>query len=149
MKMAAAALALLIFAVIGAANAPALAGESKIATSVPRIAPFRAYGINRPFYNRAPAMRRNHSFRHYRTHRHGWRHRHHRRFTGWPAISGPAVIYRNGDVGILPDDDITASIPAPVAEPVVHRVGSRGACDLERVRVSGGEGRTTVNIWRC
>jgi hypothetical protein len=78
-------------------------------------------------------------------HHHGWRHRH-RQFL--PVLAGPAVIYQNGDIGIPPEDDFTASVPA-IVQPVVYRLGETGGCGRQQVSVPGGQGRTTVNIWRC
>lgn len=141
----AAALAALLSALTAFATAvPASAKDAAIAANAQ---PFRAYGINRPLNYRFPVLPRNHSFNTQRQHRHGWRHRHHR-YGGLPVLRGPAVIYQNGEIG-YPDDreDITATVPA--AQPVVHRVGDTGQCNVQQVRVPGSQGRTTVNIWRC
>lgn len=148
MKKLAAALILLLSAGIFGVPA-ASARDAQVAANAPRSVPFRAYGINRPLFNRAPVLQRNHSF--HRTHRHGWRNRHHHRFTGLPVITGPVVIYQNGDIGIPPyDDDITASIPAPPVQPVVYRAGTTGGCSLQIVPVRAWHGgRTTVNVTRC
>jgi hypothetical protein len=80
-------------------------------------------------------------------HHHGWRHRH--RAHALPVLAGPAVIYQNGDIGIPPEDEYTASVPAPAAQPVVYRLGEIAGCGLQQVSVPGSKGRTSVNIWRC
>lgn len=99
---------------------------------------------------RLPVTPRSHAFA-YRYHRHHVHRRHYRYrfFPPLPVLAGPAVIYRNGDVEIPPEHEITGSIAPPVAEPVVHVLGESGGCDLQQVNVPGGLGRTTVNIWRC
>jgi hypothetical protein len=142
-KMTAAALAAWgLFGLVAAT--PAAANDAAVAAHPP----FRAHGINRPLNYRFPVLPRNHSF-HARTHRHGWRHRHHHhhRFTGLPVLTGPAVIYQNGEIELPPENDITGALPV---RPVIYRVGTAGACDVQRVNVpSNVRGRTTVNIWRC
>jgi hypothetical protein len=149
-KMTAAVLAgvgLIGLGLIGLAgvSVPAAANEAAVAAQ-PR---FRAHGINRPLNYRFPVLPRNHSFN-ARTHRHGWRHRHHHhRFVGLPVLSGPAVIYQNGEIELPDDNDITGALPPPIVQPVIHRLGVSGACDLQRVNVRGERGRTTVNVWRC
>jgi hypothetical protein len=80
-------------------------------------------------------------------HRHGWRHRHRTQFL--PVLAGPAVIYQNGDIEIPPANELTASVPPPVAQPAVYRAGETGGCGLQQVGVPGSHGRTTVNVWRC
>jgi len=80
-------------------------------------------------------------------HPQGWRHRHRTQFL--PVLAGPAVIYQNGDIEIPPANQFASSIPAPLAQPVLHRVGETGGCGLQQVGVPGSQGRTTVNIWRC
>ncbi|HMN51034.1 MAG: hypothetical protein KF794_11585 [Xanthobacteraceae bacterium] len=141
----AAALAALLSAIAAFATAaPASAKDAAVAANAQ---PFRAYGINRPLNYRFPVLPRNHSFNAQRPHHPGWQHRP-RRQTGFPILRGPAVIYQNGEIG-LPDEreDVTAAIPT--AQPVVHRVGDTGQCNVQQVRVPGSQGRTTVNIWRC
>jgi hypothetical protein len=144
-KLTAALLAasgLMACGLIGLAASPAAAKDANVAAHPP----FRAHGINRPLNYRFPVLPRNHSFN-TRTHRHGWRHRHHHRFVGLPVLTGPAVIYQNGEIELPYDDDITGALPV---QPVVYRIGVSGACDLQRVNVpSPARGRTTVNIWRC
>ena len=129
--------------ILAATSAPARANDAAVAAHPP----FRAHGINRPLNYRFPVLPRNHSF-HARTHRHGWRHRHHHhRFVGLPVLSGPAVIYQNGEIEIPNDGDITGALPV---QPVIYRVGVSGACNVQRVNVPSSErGRTIVNIWRC
>ena len=131
------------------ATMPAAANDAAVAAHPPfRAQPFRAYGINRPLNYRFPVLPRNHSF-HARTHRHGWRHRHHRhhRFTGLPVLTGPAVIYQNGEIELPAENDITGALPV---RPVIYRVGTAGRCDVQSVNVpSSVRGRTIVNIWRC
>lgn len=69
----------------------------------------------------------------------------------YPGLRGPAVIYRNGEIGLLPEQEYTASLPAVpvVAHPVVYRLGQTGGCEVQQVHVPGSRGRTAVNIWRC
>lgn len=90
---------------------------------------------------------RSHVFSYNRRHNHGWRHLHRRQFLS--GFAGPLVIYQNGDIGVPPDEDYTASIPAPAAQPVVYRLGETGGCGREQVNVPGSKGRATVNVWRC
>jgi hypothetical protein len=144
MKKTTAAVALM-FAVSLAAFSIAESNSAQAASNTP---PFRAHGINRPFDYRFPVTPRNYSVAN-RYHRYGWRH--HRRFQPLPALAGPMVIYQNGEIGIPPHEEFTGSIPnAPIsAQPVVHRVGETGACDVQQVNVPGSLGRTTINIWRC
>jgi hypothetical protein len=82
-------------------------------------------------------------------HRHHWRYANRAHF--YPGLRGPAVIYQNGEIGIPPEQQYTASLPAApvVANPVVYRVGQTGSCGLQQVSVPGSNGRTSVNIWRC
>lgn len=103
-----------------------------------------------PLNHRSPATPRSHVFapRHHRHHAHR-RHHRHRIFQPLPILAGPAVIYRNGDIEIPPEHEITGAVEPPVAEPVVYRLGESGGCDLQQVNVPGSHGRTTVNIWRC
>lgn len=63
-----------------------------------------------------------------------------------PRLTGPAIVYQNGEIGIPPDP---AYEPPMIAHPVVHRIGSTGGCDVQHVQVPGSRGRTSVNIWRC
>lgn len=139
----AAALAALLSALaVFASTAPSPAKDSNVAANAQR---FRAHSVNRPLNYNFPVTPRNHAFN-ARTHRHGWRHRHHR-FAGLPLLTGPAVIYQNGEIGFENGGDITTSVPA--AQPVVYRLGETGNCNVQQVRVPGSQGRTTVNIWRC
>lgn len=122
--------------------------ESNGAQAASNTPPFRAHGINRPLDYRFPVTPRNYSFAN-RHHRYNWRHP--RRFQPLPALAGPMVIYQNGEIGIPPQEEFTGSIPQvriPV-QPVVHRIGETGACNVQQVNVPGSLGRTTVNIWRC
>ena len=123
-------------------SVPATANEAAVAAH-----PQRAYRFNQPLNYRFPVLPRSYVFN-ARTHRHGWRHRHHRhRFVGLPVISGPAVIYQNGEIEVPNDNDITGALPV---QPVLYRVGTPGRCDVQSVNVPSSErGRTTVNIWRC
>lgn len=101
-----------------------------------------------PLNYRFPVVPRSHTFTHRRPHQHaGHHHRRHARF--FPALRGPAVIYQNGEIGILPESGVTAAIPLPVAQPVIHRIGETGGCGLQQLDVPGHRGRTTVNVWRC
>lgn len=137
----AAALAAFLIFTPGVAETVSAAEAQTAARNTPR--------VTGPAFYRGPILRFN-ANAHHRGHRHrGWRHhRHHRHFTGLPVLSGPAVIYQNGAIEV-PDEDVTGSVPQPVAQPVIYRVGEPGSCDLERVRVRGERGRTTVNVWRC
>lgn len=99
-----------------------------------------------PLNYRFPVVPRSHTFTH-RGHHAGHHHRGHAGF--FPALRGPAVIYRNGEIGIPPESGITAAVPLPVAEPVIHRIGETGGCGLQQLDVPGHRGRTTVNVWRC
>ncbi len=144
MKRVAAAAAI-AFAVSIAAFYAAETNRAQAASNPP---PFRAHGMNRPLDYRFPVTPRNYSFANRRYH-HGWHHR--RRFQPLPALAGPMVIYQNGEIGIPPQEEFTGSIPRvqiPV-QPVVHRIGETGACNVQQVNVPGSVGRTTVNIWRC
>ncbi len=130
---------------VTAGSTPAGANEAAVAAH-PQ---FRAYGINRPLNYRFPVVPRNYTFN-ARTHRYGWRHRHHHhRFVGLPVLSGPAVIYQNGEIEVPTDNDITGALPPAVVQPVIYRVGVSGACNVQQVNVRGERGRTTVNVWRC
>lgn len=101
-----------------------------------------------PLNYRFPVMPRSHAFNYGRQRHHtGHHHRRHARFL--PALRGPAVIYQNGEIGIPPESDMTAALPVPVAQPVIHRIGETGGCGLQQLDVPGSRGRTTVNVWRC
>ena len=100
-----------------------------------------------PLNYRFSVQPRSHVFSYNRRHHHGWRHRHRKPFLS--GFAGPAVIYQNGDIRVPPQEDYTASAPAPVAQPVVYRIGEAGACGIQQVNVPGRRGRATVNIWRC
>jgi len=100
-----------------------------------------------PLNYRFSVQPKSHVFAYNRRHHHGWRHRH--RAHVLPIITGPAVIYQNGDIGIPPEDEYTASVPAPVAQPVVYRLGETSGCGVQQVNVPGSKGRTSVNVWRC
>lgn len=144
MKKTTAAVAL-VFAVSFAAFSGVESNSAQAASNTP---PFRAHGINRPLDYRFPVTPRNYSYAN-RHHRYGWRHP--RRFQPLPALAGPMVIYQNGEIGIPPQEEFTGSVPQvhiPL-QPVVHRIGETGACDVQLVNVPGSMGRTTVNIWRC
>jgi hypothetical protein len=101
-----------------------------------------------PLNYRFPVMPRSHAFNYNRQRHHaGHRHRRHARF--FPALRGPAVVYQNGEIGIPPESGITAAMPLPIAQPVIHRIGETGGCGLQQLDVPGHRGRTTVNVWRC
>jgi hypothetical protein len=136
--------AVIAIALIAVSFSHAEARDIQVAANA---APFRAYSINRPLDYRFPVTPRNHSFVN-RNHRHH-AHRRHRYFQPLPALAGPAVIYQNGEIGIPPEEEYTASIPQRLVHPVIHRLGVSGGCDLQRTNVPGSHGRTTVNIWRC
>jgi hypothetical protein len=99
-----------------------------------------------PLNYRFSVQPRSHVF-FYNRQRHRWHHRHRKQFL--PVLAGPAVIYQNGDIGIPPEEEYTASVPVPVVQPVVYRIGETGGCGVQRVNVPGSRGRTNVNIWRC
>lgn len=104
--------------------------------------------FNTPLNYRFSVQPKSHVFAYNRQrHHHGWRHRHRTQFL--PVLAGPAVIYQNGDIEIPRAEELTASVPTPVARPVVYRLGETGGCGLQQVGVPGSQGRTTVNIWRC
>jgi hypothetical protein len=103
-----------------------------------------------PLDYRFSVQPRSHVFSYNRQHRHRhWRHANRTHF--YPALRGPAVIFQNGEIGIPPEPEYTATVPAvpTVATPVVYRLGETSACDVQRVHVPGSRGRTAVNIWRC
>ncbi len=133
MKRVMAALAILLSA---AAFAPA---EAQLSTNLQ----FRT-----PLNYRFPVQPRSHVFSSHRRHHHHGRHHRHRAQL-LPVLAGPAVIYRNGDIGIPPAADSTFTSTAPAAQPVVYSLGETGGCGLEQIGVPGSHGRTTVNIWRC
>lgn len=139
--------AVIVIALSAASFSDATARDAQVAASAP--APFRAFSANRPLGYRFVAPQRRHAVAP-RHHRHHIRHRHHRHrfFQPLPILTGPAVIYRNGDIDI-PEEEITGAIEPPVAAPVIHRLGETGDCNLQQVNVRGSRGRTTVNIWRC
>lgn len=121
----------------------ASAAEANVRANAPR--------VTGPAFYRGPMLRFNAPYRNARHrggHHHHHHHRRHRHFTGLPVLAGPAVIYQNGAIEI-PDEEPVAAIPQVPVQPVVYRVGSSGACDVQQVRVRGEAGRTTVNIWRC
>lgn len=95
-----------------------------------------------PLNYRIPVMPRSYVFNNARRH-------HHRRAQFFPGFRGPAVIYQNGEIGIPPENDVTASVPLPAVQPVVYRLGETGGCALQQQNVPGTHGRTIVNIWRC
>jgi hypothetical protein len=144
-KMTAALLAACGLIGFAGTSLPASANEAAVAAHPP----FRAYSTNRPLNYRFPVVPRNQAFN-ARTHRYGWRHRHHHhRFAGLPVLSGPAVIYQNGEIELPTDNDITGALPQTSVRPVIYRVGTSGACNAQPVNVPGQYGRTTVNVWRC
>lgn len=100
-----------------------------------------------PLNYRFPVMPRSHVFNYGRRPHHAGHHRRYAHFL--PGFRGPAVIYRNGEIGIPPEDGLTATTPQPVAQPVVYRLGESGGCGLQQLNVPGDRGRTTVNVWRC
>lgn len=81
-----------------------------------------------------------------RQHRHPGHH--HRLRNTLPIRYGPAVVYRNGDIEI-PQEEYVNPAPAPVAQPVIHRLGETGGCDRQQLNVPGSRGLSTVNVWRC
>ena len=100
-----------------------------------------------PLNYRFSVQPKSHVFYYNRRHHPGWRHRHRKQYL--PVLAGPAVIYQNGDIGVPPEEEFTASVPAPLVQPVVYRRGDSGACGVQQVNVPGSHGRTNVNIWRC
>ena len=134
---------------VTAAIAIALAALSFTPAS---IAPAAAQALNLQFQTplnyRFSVLPKSHVFAYnrHRPHR-GWRHRH--RAQVLPVLAGPAVIYQNGDIGLPPEEEYTASVPGPVAQPVVYRLGETAGCGLQQVSVPGSKGRTSVNVWRC
>lgn len=128
-----------VLAVVASILALAATGAAAQTTSLQ----FRA-----PLHYRFPVMPRSHAFHYARRHHHaGHRHRRHARF--YPALRGPAVVYQNGEIGIPPEPAVARAVPAPVAHPVIHRIGETGGCGLQQLDVAGSRGRTTINVWRC
>ncbi len=103
--------------------------------------------FQRPLNYRFPVMPRSHVFNYNRNRHHA--HRHHRRAQSLPLLRGPAIIYRNGDIGIPPERVVTEPAVPVIAHPVVHRIGDTGGCEVEHLKVRGSQGHTTVNVWRC
>ena len=123
-----------------------------IALSAVSFTPAEAQAPNlqfrQPLNYRFSVLPKSHVFAYNRRPHHGWRHHHHRR-QFLSGFHGPIVIYQNGDIGILPEQDYVGSVPGPVAQPVVYRLGQSSGCDRQQVSVPGSKGRTTVNIGRC
>ncbi len=115
------------------------------------ITPTEAQALNlqfrQPLNYRFSVQPKSHVFAYNRRHHHGWRHRH--RAQVLPVLTGPMVIYQNGDIGLPPEDEYTASVPAPAAQPVVYRRGETAGCGVQQVNVPGSKGLTSVNVWRC
>jgi hypothetical protein len=134
-----AASAFALACLIAAPTALSTAGATEANVRVHRAAPAARY---------QPRPRFSHRFQ--RPHRHGHRGFRKRRIVGIAPLYGPAVINRYGAIENLPaENEILNSIPQEPVRPVIHRLGTRGDCHVEQVRVPGTYGRTTVNLWRC
>lgn len=104
--------------------------------------------LRQPMQYRFPILPRRHALNENRPHRH-LRHRHHRRPYYLSGFRGPAVIYRNGYIGIPPEHDALEPAVPVIAHPVVYRLGETSGCDVEHLNVRSSRGRITVNVWRC